>query len=779
MVRLRFIHSLGFLALFLLLCSPARAEEPQKEPPAQPPAQQEEAKVTSVEVEGNKIVSTATILTKIKTRPGDRVSQQTVDEDIKRLYGTGFFTDASAELRPYQGGQMVRFRVQERPLVSGIVITGQRHFRETKLREELKTKEQELLDRRELKQDVDRIKQLYRTKGFYLVDVTTDVKVEESTNKATIFLNITEGKKLRVRRIVFEGNEHLSSRRLRKAIATKQSWSFITPGYYRPEVLKEDEERIKALYRSQGYSDAEASAQSSFDEQKRWMTIHVTVKEGPRYLVGGLTFRGVQQIPMDQVQKEMKMVSGQPFSQDRMVEDVGKIQSAYFAKGYMAASVEPATVLNPETKKVDVTYTVTEGSIAYVGRIIVKGNVKTRDTVIRRELRLNPGERYDGEKLRRSKERLYNLGYFEEVTLETVPSSDQTSQRDLVVNVKEAKTGEFSFGGGFSSVDSFIGFAEIAQRNFDIFNWPTFVGGGQEMKLEVMAGTRRRNFTLSFTEPWIFNRPYLFGFDIFHTTRTTGEGYSFELRRVGGDLRLGHTLGDYNRVDMTYRLENVNVSNVSDSASTALKNELGTNLISAVRLGYTHDTRDNVFNPKKGVILESGLEFAGTVLGGDKDFWKWTGGGGIFFQPLVENQVLEFHLTTGLAGKMGSSDSVPIFERFFAGGSDTIRGYKERRVGPRDSSTRDPVGGNSMAIFNAEYTIPVVDFLKVATFYDVGNVWPKAGDFAQQGFKSGTGAGVRIKTPFGPVKLDYGFPINPDKGERKSGRLHFSASRSF
>jgi len=750
----------AFLCVFsvLLFLSRAASAADEQQPP---PAQQEEVKITSVEVEGNKIVSTATILTKIKTRPGDRMSQQTVDEDIKRLYSTGFFTDVSADIRPYQGGQMVRFHVQERPLVSGIVITGQRHFREAKLREEIKTKEQELLDRRELKQDVERIKQLYRTKGFYLVEVATDVKVDEATNKATIFFTLTEGRKLRVLRVVFQGNQHLSSRRLRKAMATKQAWAFITPGYYRPEVLKEDEERIKALYRAQGYSDAEATAESSFDERKRWMTIRVTVKEGPRYLLGGITFRGVQQVPIDQVQKELKLVAGEPFSQDRMYEDVGKIQAAYFSKGYMAASVEPATVLNPETKKVDVTYTVTEGSIATVGRIIIKGNVKTRDGVIRRELRLNPGDRYDGEKLRRSKERLYNLGYFEEVTMETVPS-DQTSQRDLVVSVKEAKTGEFSFGGGFSSVDSFIGFAEIAQRNFDIFNWPTFVGGGQEMKLQVTAGTRRRNFTLSFTEPWIFGRPYLFGFDLFHTTRTTGEGYSFELRREGGDLRLGHTLGDYNRVDMTYRLENVKVSNVSNNASSALKNELGSNLISAVRFEYTHDTRDNIFNPKKGLILESGIELAGTVLGGNKDFWKWTGGGGVFFQPLVEDQVLEFHLKTGLAEELAGSDSVPIFERFFAGGSDTIRGYKERRVGPRDPFTRDPIGGNSMAIFNAEYTIPVVDFLKVATFYDTGNVWSRVSDFAQGGFKSGTGAGVRIKTPFGPVKLDYGWPVNPD-----------------
>lgn len=750
----------------------AFAEDPSVEAAA--PAQE----VTAVEVEGNKIVSTATVLTKIKTRPGDRLSQSTVDEDIKRLYSTGFFTDVSAEVRPYGAGQMVRFKVQERPLVTSIAITGSRHFREQKLREEIKTKEQELLDRRELKQDIDRIKQLYRTKGFYLADITQEVKVDESTNRATVFFQIDEGRKIRVRKIVFEGNTEFKARRLRKAMATKQAWGFITSGYYRPEVLEEDVERLKALYGSEGYSDAEVSTEIQFDENKRWLTVKVGVAEGKQYLTGSISFQGVRQIGIEEIEEDLKLKGDEPFSQEKMYEHVAKVQSAYFAKGYMAAAVDPSTALNPQTGKIDITYGVTEGSVSYVGQILIKGNVKTRDAVIRRQLRLDPGERFDGEKLRRSKERLYNLGFFEEVTLETVPSG-RPDVRDLAVNVKESKTGEFSFGGGFSSVDSLIGFAEIVQRNFDIANWPTFVGGGQELKFQVMAGTRRRNFTLSFTEPWVFNRPYLFGFDLFSTTRTRGEGYSFELKRRGGDIRLGKAFGDYNRVDHKHRLESVRVSDVSDGASQALRDELGENLISASRIAFTRDTRDNIFNPKSGYSFHQGIELAGTFFGGDKDFWKWDGAGAVYFQPLVENQVLEFHLALGVADELDDSTAVPIFERFFAGGADSIRGYKERRVGPKDASTRDPIGGEAVAVFNAEYTVPVVDFLKAATFFDVGNVWEKIGDLGSGGYKSGVGAGVRIKTPFGPVKLDYGWPINPDEGERKVGRVHFSASRGF
>ncbi|MCM8811471.1 MAG: outer membrane protein assembly factor BamA [Candidatus Omnitrophica bacterium] len=763
-LRHSFLRAALCLVLSVLLAVPVWCEEG-------------EFKVTAVEVEGNTIVSSGTILSKIKTRPGDTIRQAEVDEDIKRLYATGFFIDVSAETRSYQDGQLIRFRVKERPLVSSIVITGNRHFRENKIREELGTKEQELLDRRQLKEDLDKIRQLYRTKGFYLADISSDVKIDEATNRATVFITVTEGKKIRVRRIRFSGNEHISSKRLRKAMSTKQGWWF-TAGYYRPEVLEDDEERLKALYRSEGYSDVRVDSSVQFDEKRRWLTVSIIVEEGPLYLVGNVLFRGVSQLPEGELAEKLKLRAEEPFSQDRLAEDVAMVQSAYFAKGFMAASVDPTTALNPATNRVDVTLQVEEGAIYYVGEVLIRGNTKTRDTVIRRELLVSPGERFDGDRLRRSKERLYNLGYFEEVTLETVPS-EEPQMRDLVVSVKESKTGEFSFGGGFSSVDSFIGFAEITQRNFDLFNWPTFTGGGQELKFSVLLGTTRKDFELSFTEPWVFDYPYLFGFDLFQTSRIEAEGYSFDLRRRGGDLRLGKRLGDFDKLAFLYRLERVEVSNVADTASAPLLAEVGTNTISAIRLAYTRDIRDNVFNPTSGYLFSTNAEVAGSVLGGDKDFWRWTGTASYDVEPFIDNQVLELRANLGIVNEYGDSDAVPIFERFFAGGADSIRGYQERRVGPKDVVTNDPVGGEALAVFNAEYTVPFADFLKGAIFYDVGNVWADMEDFGSEGFKSGAGAGVRVKTPFGPVKLDYGFPINPDKGERKTGRVHFSASRSF
>ena len=747
--------------------------------PTQLAGAQEEAgvrEVTAVDVQGNHLIATATILAKVKTRPGNPFSQEVLDEDIRRLYATGFFTDVSTELKEFQGGVLVRFLLKERPVVAGITITGNKALREEAIRKVLNSKENEMLDRRLLKDDLDAIERLYREKGFQLAEVTHDVNVEEATNKAYVSVTVIEGEKVRVKAINVEGNRAFSDRRLRKLLSTRKGGFFVA-GYYREEVLEDDLEKLRDFYRQHGYADVQVSKQVAYDEPRRFLNITITIEEGPQYLVGEIRITGNTQIEEPVLRRRLTMVPNAPFSQEAMRSDAVNLQTAYFALGYMTNRVEPNFALNSATDRVDITYAVVEGGVTYVEEVLIEGNSKTRDAVIRREIRVAPGERFDGEKLRRSKERLYNLGYFEEVTLDTAPGTDP-GHRNLVVTVKEAKTGEFSFGGGFSSADRVIGFAEITQRNFDILNWPSFVGGGQELKLRGTIGTRRRDQLLSFTEPWIFGYPYLFGFDLFNRDRTRGDGYSFDLGRRGGDLRFGHAFGEYNRWDATYRLERVSVENVPDNASATLKAEAGRNSLSSYRLQFSRDTRDNRFFPKHGYIAFLAGEYGGGFLGGDKDFVKVTWGGERYFEPFRDH-VLQFHANFGLVDSFDDTNAVPIYERFFAGGADTIRGYKERRVGPRDRLSNDPVGGESMVLGTAEYSIPIASFLRGAVFYDVGNVYERFQEFATEGFKSGAGLGIRVKTPFGPMKLDAGYPINPDSGEKQSPRFHFSASREF
>lgn len=772
--------------LGLCLCWPAGPATASEEPaPAgasdeRPPAAETPApprlEVQGVEVQGNHLISTATVLAKVKTRPGDPFSQEILDEDIRRLYATGFFTDVETERRDYQGGVLVRFLLTERPVVSAIAVRGNQALREPAIRKVLNTKEQEMLDRRTLKDDMDAIERLYREKGFQLAQVTPEVTVDEATNKATVAITILEGQKVAVRALRIVGAAAFPARRLRKLLSTRRGGWFV-PGYYRPEVLEDDLDKLRDFYRRAGYADVAVDKAVAFDPDRRSLAITITIQEGRPYLVGQIMLVGQVQIPEPDLRGRLTMVANAPFSQEGMRADAVNLQSAYFALGYMTNRIEPEMVLNTETGRVDITYRITEGGVTYVDEVVIHGNTKTKDAVIRREIRVAPGERFDGEKLRRSKERLYNLGYFEEVTLDTAPGTD-AGHRNLAVHVKEAKTGEFSFGGGFSSSDRVVGFAEITQKNFDLLNAPTFVGGGQELRVRATTGSRRRDQLLSFTEPWMLGHPYLFGFDLFNRDRSRGDGYSFDLGRRGGDLRFGHAVQEYNRWDLTYRLERISVENVPDQASSVLKAEAGRNSVSALRLQLARDTRDNVFSPKRGYFAFVAGEFAGGFLGADKDFVKATWGGNRYVE-FWPDQVLELRANFGVVDAHSDSATVPIFERFFAGGAETIRGYKERRVGPKDPLSNDPVGGEAMVVGTAEYSVPIASFLRGAVFYDVGNVYARVRDLASGGFRSGAGLGVRVKTPFGPMRLDAGVPINPPSGEKRGVRFHFSASRDF
>jgi outer membrane protein insertion porin family len=424
-----------------------------------------------------------------------------------------------------------------------------------------------------------------------------------------------------------------------------------------------------------------------------------------------------------------------------------------------------------------------EGDLAYINKIKIQGNTNTRDIVIRRELRMYPGDQFDGKKLRKSKERLKDLGYFEDVGYD-IEDTDVKDQKDLVVQVKEAKTGSFSFGGGYSTVDKLVGFIEIEQKNFDISNWPSFTGGGQDLRIRGEVGSTRQNLLLSFTEPWIFDHPISGGFDAYLTDikKDSSTGYGYDERRLGGDLRLGKTFSDNFAIGSMYRLEEIKISDLDSNVSADLAAEEGTNVVSSLGFSTSTDYRDSKLSTTQGWLWNNNFDIAGGPLGGDKEFWRLQTAGS-YYIPIKFNELTTVAQLTGRTGTVqpyGDSARVPIFERYFAGGANSIRGYNERKVGPLDPVSGDPVGGEAMIVGSAEYTVPIVEILKGAIFFDTGNVWSKAKDYGTGGFKSGVGFGLRVKTPIGPIKLDYGIPLNDEPGEEeKSGKFYFSVSRGF
>ena len=738
--------------------------------------------VKAIDVKGNKTVSSLTILAKVKTHPGEPLSSTVLNEDLKRLYSLGYFTDVRIEQEDVDGGVKILFLVTEKPVLSQIQIEGNKKINKDQIKKEMQSVIGDFVDQKRVRDDLDAVKKLYEKKGYSEAKVDSKLDVDAATNQATLKVIVDEGEHMRIQRIEVVGNASVRSDDILKAMKTKASslFGWFHSGYLKEEDLTDDVERIKDLYDEHGFSDAEVTTQTKPIQGSSDIALVVKVTEGKKYIVGEVQFKGNSIVKAEELLKTVQMRSGKPFSRRGLRLDVSNLQDLYFDKGYLSSQIRSESVYNEKNDKVDVAYSVTENELTYVDRVRIQGNTKTKDNVIRRELRAYPGESFSGAKLKRSKERLYNLGFFEDVRFDTETGS-LPNTRDLVVSVKEGKTGEFSFGGGYSSVDSVIGFIQIRQKNFDWQNWKTFTGAGQDLALRTELGSVRQNYEISFTEPWAFGHPYSLGFDLYKKdyNRSGSAGYGYDLSRLGGDIRLGKEFNEFDKGLLMYKLEQVKISNVPTTASQALKDEIGKNTTSSLALTLTHDERNNIYNPTKGIFLQGTGELAGGFLGGDRDFWKLNGAGSTYFKNL-ETHVLELKVRAGIADSYSNSPKVPIYERYYAGGANTIRGYRERRVGPRDPGTNDPIGGEAYWIFNAEETFPIYpDILKGAVFYDAGNVNEKVSNFGSGGVFQGVGAGVRIKTPIGPVKIDLGYPLDDVPGEGKKVRFYFNISQGF
>lgn len=734
-------------------------------------------KVKLIRVKENRAVSTAVILSKIKTKVGDTFSHDVLNDDLKRLYGLGFFTDISIDVSDYEDGVEVTFIVEEKPLISKIEFQGNKSIKDAHLKNEMSSKEGQMLDPSLLSQDMVAIGRFYQKKGFHLAKVDYTTKIDEKANTATVTVAIDERKVVKIKHIFFEGNESYPDRKVLGLITTRPDTLF-TSGYFNEDIFQEDIEKIRAFYQREGYLDVAVDSELEYYDAN--MDITVIIEEGKKYLVGDIFIKENKVFTEGEIKDALKLTKNRPFSQEGMLLDVVHIQEIYYNRGYIMCRVYPEPVVNKDTGRIDITYSMDEDGLIYVNKIDIAGNTKTKDVVIRRELRVYPAEPFNGEKIKRSKERLYNLGYFEEISFDT-KETDDPAKRDLMIRVKETKTGEFSFGGGYSSIDKLIGFASISQRNFDILNFPTFTGGGQNLTLRGEFGFVRTNYMLSWTDPWIFGFPYSFGFDLYRTTheRERDVGYGWEEERWGGNARLGKEFTDWLSANLIYRLDRVRISDIPDDVLFDVRREEGSNYLSSLGGYLTFDTRDSVFNPTRGLLISGGVEDAGGPFLGDFDFLKYTARASHYLS-FAKRFVLELKVRGGMVGDYGDSDHVPIYERFYAGGTNSIRGYRERGVGPKDKSTNDPVGGESVVIGNAELTFPVFkDVLKGAVFFDVGNVWEEMEDIGQGDYKYSAGIGVRVKTPIGPVKIDWGYPLKEVEGEEQKGRFHFSISHGF
>ena len=740
-----------------------------------------QVKEIAIEHVGPAAASDELIKGHIRVKVGDPYNQGAIDDDVRNLYGTGYFYEIRVAQERLEDGLKLIYQVQGKPTLTDIVFEGNDKYSRNRLSKKITSKIGEPLDEQKLFLDSRKILEFYQKAGYQKTKVDYAVNIVPKAGRGTAVFKIQESPKTYIKEVQFNGAEVFKLKKLRKTIKTRKRWffSWLTgSGVLKDEQLEDDREKLVKFYNDEGYIDFEIKEVRIEPYSKKKITVAFDVFEGNQYRVGSIQIKGASLYSPAEIQTRMKMGEGDIFTPIGLRDDVTAIQDFYGEKGYIETTVISRKNANVETGTMDLVYEIQEGDKFFIEKITIRGNTKTKDRVIRRELAVTPGETFDMVAVKLSKMRLENMNFFEKVETTEEPT-DVPNRKDLVIGIEEKSTGNLSVGAGFSSIDSLVGFVELSQGNFDLFKPPTFSGGGQKFRLRAQLGTRRQDYVLSFVEPWFFGKKLSFGVDLFHRELDFVSDIYSE-RRTGATLSLSKALGsDFLIGTVSYTLEEVGIIDVDRTqASPTIIAEEGIRSSSKAGLSIAYDTRNSNFLPTAGQRTELSTKYAGGILGGQTDVYGFELSSAHYFKGFAEGHVIE---VVGSVGVVDSHDNsrVPLFERYFLGGANTLRGYQFRQVGPRDA-LNEPTGGNTFWMGSVEYSIPIISRLRLATFYDIGMVYQDAFSFSEGGNNTGfyndnVGVGFRLNLPIGPLRLDYGIPITSDPANGGSGRFQFGA----
>ena len=739
-------------------------------------------------------ISAEQVLAQISTRVGQELDRAEISEDIRALQKSGAYSYAEARVEPAaDGGTILVFRVAGRPKIRNLTIEGADYLGNKKVKTLMEIASGDRADAAVLGEKAQKVRDGYRKEFYPEAQVAWTLKpVAGSPEFTDVDLQVTEGKRAVVRRILFKGNRHVRRRDLLKVMKQKQSsWlSWINnDGIYEPASLLADRETVRKTFMDQGYLGATVSEPTFVYVSRKKIDITFTVVEGPVYRLDGWQIGGVTLFPTNEIGRGVVVLKTRKATLESIDHSAQNIRDYYGSRGYIKTEVDPRVDLDTNAATAKVTYEVAEGTLAYIQNIEIRGNAQTKDKVIRREISVAPGDIYNEVKVRSSENRVRNLNYFSYVS--SYPESTSVSNRyNLIFDVEEQRTGQFMLGAGFSSVDNVIGFVELTQGNFDLFGWPHFTGGGQKLKLRLQAGSERSDIEFSLIEPWFLNRRLSLGLDLFrHDSRYLSDDY--DQTSTGGALTLGRPLFTFNRINWIYGLEDIEISDVSTNASELIQLEGGGRLKSYGTMEVIRDTRDSTFIATRGFRGSASATLAGGPFGGDTDTYQFQLRASQFL-PLWFGHVLNLRGWTSMIEEYGDSEEVPLFDRLFVGGPRTVRAFKYRKVGPKDEN-KEPIGGRSAAAVTFEYTVPIVEKVRLALFYDAGIVWEgryqkgsvypediEIGEIVGDGVLcDGYGLGIRFDFPQFPIQLDYAWPINTDDMLSDSGRFSFSIGYTY
>lgn len=733
-------------------------------------------KLAEIRVQGNRRIESAAILNVIKMHAGDTLYNDKTDADIRAIFKLGHFQDVQALKEETDKGVVLIYSVQEKAIVRDISFEGNKEITTEKLKEALEFRQNSVFSSKDLAKSIAKIKKMYADEGYYLADVQSQIK-KSSSSDVSVTLKIVEGNKVLITDIRFDGNKAFTASKLKGIIETKEKWfmSWLTgAGTYKEEVLKNDALLLSDHYLNNGYVNVKVGEPVvKLNETRTALDVFIGITEGDQYRIGEIGFKGELLDPAADLRKKLKSEPGEIFNRSILRADIGVLTDVYGDKGYAFATINPQTRMDNEKKIIDMTFDIEKGELVSIERINIAGNPKTRDKVIRREMRVTESGLYSATGMKRSKQNLMNLGFFEEANIATAKGS-ASNKLNVNVDVKEKPTGTFSIGGGYSSLDGLIAQGSVQQSNF--------LGLGLKANLSASIGGSSQTYALGLTDPYFMDSKWTLGGDIYRSER---EYTDYTRRLVGADIKGGYPINDFIGTFLMYKYEIKDLYKPTPAyqafhdADLYGNYPLGTTTTSSIYSSITHNSTDYRLDPSTGMINSLSAEYAG--LGGDNKYARFITDH-TYFQPLYKKLIASTKLTLGYIRDVGAP--IPIDEKFYLGGIYSLRGFKTRTVSPTTTGSDGSIvylGANKEIIGNVELTFPLLAEvgLKGVLFFDYGNSFnDKARVFNDM--LTSYGFGVRWASPIGPLRLEYGIPINPRPLiDSSSGRLEFSIGTMF
>jgi outer membrane protein insertion porin family len=723
--------------------------------------------IADIRIKGNQRIESDAILRMIQSKIGSVFQPKQLSEDLRAIYGMGYFDDLRVDAQPDPKGKIITFHVKEKATIRRIKFKGNKHFNDDKLKENLTISTGSILNIYKIRNNIDLIVNLYKEDNYHQVKVDYSSRNLDN-NQTDLQFIIDEGERLYITNVNFVGNQTFTDKQLKKEISTSPKGFFYwltSSGDLDKATLDQDVARLNAFYHNKGYIRARiGDPQIDILEDE----IHVAIKidEGPRFKVGGIDVSGDLIFPKETLLKQLHIGDEDYFNREKLQHDVIALTDLYGDEGYAYADVAPQVIENKEQLLVDVTYRIQKKQQVYFEDIFITGNTRTRDKVIRRELWVHEQEMFSGKALKRSIRNLYRLDYFEDIKVKTLRGDDD-DKMVLNIDVKEKPTGNFSFGAGFSSEENLFLLGGVSMRNF--------LGRGQTLKFNGQIGAATTRFTFSFTEPWLFDTHLSFTGLLYNQEKDYDE---YDVNSMGGGVRFSYPIFDYTRFYWGYTYDISEVDDIDDDAADTIWELEGRNATSSVSIGVGYDSRDRTFNTTEGSKHSINFEYAG--LGGDIGFNKTKVETGWYF-PLYKGVVGFIHGKAGVVLENSKDKLLPDYEKFYLGGINSLRGFDYRGVHLTEINEKgeeSKVGGELMTQLNFELIIPLyskMGFMGVV-FYDTGNVYEDQIDLGD--LRSSWGYGIRWYSPIAPIRIEYGNIIDP-RDDEEDGRWEFTLGGAF